>query len=686
MAERNENKITYFAETNFRNKRVKFGIKPDDRRRHIYAIGKTGMGKSTILENMFMDDVYSGSGACFVDPHGDTVERFLNYIPPERINDVIYFNPSDIDFPIAFNILESVDPSLQHIVASGLLGVFKKLWADSWGPRLEYVLRNAILALLDYPGSTLLGVLRIFNDKDYRKKVVEKVRDPVVKSFWLDEYERYPDKLKAEAIAPIQNKVGQFLANFLIRNIVGQVKSTIDMREAMDNGKLVLLNLSKGRIGEDTSALLGAMMITKIQLAAMSRVDTSEDDRRDFYLYVDEFQNFATESFATILSEARKYRLCLNLAHQYIEQLDERVSAAVFGNVGSILCFRVGAADAEFLVKEFEPVFTEQDIVNIKKYDLYLKLMIDGVASEPFSATGLPPFYTYRPKMGNQEKVIRVSRERYAKPRDIVEDKIIRWSAGVQVVAGQQGEGGGKRFGGPRENTFNRGPRASENKPLVRNTMTQGASSSVNTRKRNQESSANGPSNYLGYVAKQQAQKGLKVEKDLPTRDEDIPSGSRQNATQCWSCNKLTYTSFVPDGKRPVYCKNCLHEIRTKRAEERPDRAAIRPMSDAPRLMTQERHENIATVRPAASTPRRDERVQSARPQTSERKAPVGQKERTQRPQKPAAREQREKTPKQQSPAEPRKQPPAATQQVAPKKPMNNAPKPLHPGEVVTFE
>lgn len=420
-------KITIFAETNFRNQHVKFGIKNDDRRRHMYFIGKTGMGKSTVLENMIIQDIQTGRGVCVVDPHGDLVEKVVDFIPPSRINDVIYFNPADLDFPIAFNVLESVNVEQRHLVVSGLIGVFKKIWADSWGPRLEYVLHHAISALLEYPGSTLLGIMRILTDKNFRKKVIDKITDPVVKSFWVDEYSKYPDRFQAEAIAPIQNKVGRFLSSSLIRNILGQVKSSFTMREIMDQKKILLLNLAKGRVGEDNSALLGAMMITKIQLAAMSRVDTPENERQDFYLYVDEFQNFATESFANILSEARKYRLNLIIAHQYIEQVDEVVQAAVFGNVGTIVVFRIGAADADFLENEFFPTFTPEDLVNLSKFEIYLKLMIDGVTSEAFSARTLPPVAVGE-GTSVRDKVIKVTRERYAKPREVIEDKIIRWT------------------------------------------------------------------------------------------------------------------------------------------------------------------------------------------------------------------------------------------------------------------
>ncbi len=422
----NNDNVIFFAQTNFRNQMRRFGIKVDDRRRHMYLIGKTGMGKSTVLENMIIEDIRAGRGVAVVDPHGDLAEKIIQYVPNNRINDVVYFNPSDIDYPIAFNLVEQVEPHLRHLVASGLIGVFQKLWADSWGPRLEYILRNSILAILDFPGSTLLGVVRMLSDKEYRKKVVANIKDPVVKSFWEKEFAGYADKFASEAVSPIQNKVGQFLSSSFMRNIVGQVKSSIDMREIMDEGKILIMNLSKGRIGEDNSALLGAMMITKIQLAAMSRVDIAEEKRRDFYLYIDEFQNFSTESFANILSEARKYRLNLIMAHQYIEQLDERVKPAVFGNVGTIIVFRVGASDAEELVKEFTPVFTEEDIVNLPKYEMYLKLMIDGISSDPFSAIGLPPLPSEE-RTNNTEKVIAYSREKYATKKNIVEEKIVRW-------------------------------------------------------------------------------------------------------------------------------------------------------------------------------------------------------------------------------------------------------------------
>ena len=420
-----EDEITVFAETNFRNQRRRFGIKTDDRRRHMYLVGKTGMGKTTLIENMVVSDMVAGHGMAYIDPHGDTAQKLLDFVPSNRLNDVVYFNPAVQDFPIGFNILESVDPSKKHLVAAGLMGVFKKIWPDVWSARMEYILLNTVLALLDYPGSTLLGINRLLVDPEYRKKVVALIQDPVVKTFWVKEFAAFSEKYRTEAIAPVQNKVGQFLSAAIIRNIVAQVNSTINMRDIMDNQKIFIVNLAKGLIGEENARLLGAMIITRLQLAAMERVDILESARRDFYLYVDEFQNFATESFANILSEARKYRLNLIIAHQYIEQLDEVVRPAVFGNVGTIVCFRVGGGDGELLEPELTPRYLAEDLVNLAKFDVYLKLMIDGVASQPFSASTLPPIGK---PTGNNDKVIKVSRERYAQPRAVIEDKVLRWS------------------------------------------------------------------------------------------------------------------------------------------------------------------------------------------------------------------------------------------------------------------
>jgi len=417
---------TIFGITNFRNGEKKFGIKMDDRRHHMYLVGKTGAAKTTIMETMVIADIKAGKGVCFVDPHGDTAERILEFVPEERINDVIYFNPQDINFPIAFNPLEQIGTEYRHLVASGIMGVFKKIWVDMWSARMEYILNNTLLALLEYPGSTLLGIMRMLSDKDYRKKVVDSLNDPVVKGFWVNEFAKYSQKFETEATAAIQNKVGQFVTNPLIRNILGQAHSSIDMRKIMDEGKILIVNLSKGGIGEDNSNLLGAMIISKIQLAAMSRMNIPENERKDFYLYVDEFQNFATDSFATILSEARKYHLCLIMAHQYIRQLisgdSTKMRDAVFGNVGTMISFRVGAEDAEFLEKEFQPDFMLNDLVNLPKYNFYIKLMIDGVASRPFSAKTIPP--PKSPVESYKDVLIENSRRLYSTPRISVEEKI----------------------------------------------------------------------------------------------------------------------------------------------------------------------------------------------------------------------------------------------------------------------
>ena len=425
--------INFFGETTFRNKRRKFGIKTDDRRRHVYLIGKTGMGKTVAMKNMAIQDIRNGKGVGFVDPHGEAAEELLDFVPSSRVNDVIYFNPADLNYPIAFNLMEKVDLEHRHLVASGLMGVFKKIWPDVWSARMEYILNNSILALLEYPGSTLLGINRMLADPEYRKKVVDKVTDPVIKSFWLQEYARYTQRYEVEATAAIQNKVGQFISNPLVRNIIGQVRSSIDMRKIIDEKKILILNLSKGRVGEDNSRLLGALLITKLQLATMSRVDIPEESRADFFLYVDEFQNFATESFTNILSEARKYRLSLTLGHQYITQMEEPVRDAVFGNMGTIISFRVGAEDAEYLEKEFAPEFMAADLVNLPKYNIFLKLMIDGVAGPAFSAETLLPFP--KPDKSSKEKIINVSRERYGTARSEIEEKISKWTGTVTESA-----------------------------------------------------------------------------------------------------------------------------------------------------------------------------------------------------------------------------------------------------------
>ncbi len=440
-----EKDIIYFGQTNFRNGMRKFGIKTDDRRRHMYMVGKTGMGKTTLLENMILADIYAGHGCAYIDPHGDTVTKILDYIPSWRINDVVYFNPADTEFPVAFNMLEKTEgweqvKDYNAKVMYSLLSIFKKVWENVWSARMEYILQYTILALLDTPGTTLLGINRMLSDKEYRTSIVQNVKDPVVQAFWLKEFAAYDVKFAAEASAPIQNKVGQFLASTMMRNIVAQSKSSVNFREIMDGQKILLVNLSKGQIGEDAMRILGGMMITKIYMSAMERVNIrDENQRHDFYLYVDEFQNFATESFADILSEARKYRLNLIIAHQYIAQLDSATSTAVrdavFGNVGSLITFRIGAKDAEFMESEFTPRFLPEDLINLPKYGIYLKLMIDGVTSQPFSAMTLPPIAQ---RTGSEEKVVAQSRERFGGNRQQIEDHVMTWSGfdpNIDVVA-----------------------------------------------------------------------------------------------------------------------------------------------------------------------------------------------------------------------------------------------------------
>jgi len=428
--------LTYIAKTNFRRGEQAFGIRRPDRRQHMYVIGKTGVGKTAFLKNMALQDINNGQGLAIIDPHGEFVEEILDNIPPHRVNDVVYFNPADMDHPISFNIMDVTDPKYKHLIASGLIGIFTKIWANVWSARMEYILANCILALLDTPGTTLLGIPRMLVDRDYRQKIINNLKDPVVKSFWVNEYEEWESRYRNEAIAPVQNKVGQFLNVSFVRNIVGQAKNTIDIDEIMNTQKILLVNVSKGRIGEDNSAILGAMLITKIQLAAMERVRIPEDERKDFYLYVDEFQNFATDSFVNILSEARKYRLNLIIAHQYIGQLvtdtSTAVRDAVFGNVGTMVSFRVGAGDAEFLEQEFTPEFLQNDLIRLPNYNIYLKLMIDGITSRPFSAKTIAPDPVDNDSK-KREEIIKISRAKYASAVADVEEEISSWAANIEV-------------------------------------------------------------------------------------------------------------------------------------------------------------------------------------------------------------------------------------------------------------
>ena len=427
MAE-DPNQITYFAQTNSRGKELPFGIKRKDRARHMYVIGKTGMGKSTLLENMAIQDIRNGEGIAFIDPHGSTADRIMEYVPKERVKDVVYFAPFDMEYPVAFNVMEDVGYDKRHLVVSGLLSAFRKIWVDAWSARMEYILSNTLLALLEYEGATLLDVNRMLINKTFRKKVVENVKDPIVKAFWVEEFANYTDRYTQDATPAIQNKVGQFTSNPLIRNIVGQPKSSFDIRRMMDEKKILIMNLSKGRVGEVNATLLGSMLVTKIYLAAMSRADVPAEQMQklpNFYFYVDEFQNFANESFSDILSEARKYKLNLIIAHQYVEQMEEEVRDAVFGNVGTTVAFRVGPFDAETLETIFAPQFEATDLVNLGFAQIYLTLMIDGVGSPPFSAPTMAPFAP--PPSRHVDEVLAASRAAYGKSRVEVEKVIDEW-------------------------------------------------------------------------------------------------------------------------------------------------------------------------------------------------------------------------------------------------------------------
>ena len=422
----NPERVTYFAATDSRGKHIPFGIKAKDRDRHMYVIGKTGMGKSTLLLNMAIQDIRNGEGLAFLDPHGLTVETLLDFIPEERVKDVVYFAPFDLEHPPAFNVMEDVGYDKRHLVVSGLMATFKKIWEDAWSARMEYILTNTLLALLEYPNATLLGVNRMYTDKEYRKKVVENVKDPVVKDFWTKEYAIYTDRYTQEATPAIQNKVGQFTGNPLIRNIIGQSKSSFDIRAMMDEKKILIINLSKGLVGETNMRLLGSMLTTRIFLAAMSRAGIPAGELArlpHFYFYVDEFQNFANETFAEILSESRKYKLNLILTNQYIEQMEEEVRDAVFGNVGTTVAFRVGPFDAETLETVFMPRFTKEDLGSLDKRQVYLSLMIDGVGSAPFSAVTIPPIEA--PPVSYREQVIASSRAQFTSLRAGVEKVII---------------------------------------------------------------------------------------------------------------------------------------------------------------------------------------------------------------------------------------------------------------------
>ncbi len=429
--------LCLFGSTTFRQGNIQFGIKREDRKRHFYVIGKSGVGKSFLLTLLTLSDIYQGQGFAVVDPHGDLAQDVMKFIPENRIKDVVYFNPADTEFPIAFNPMEVTDVNRRNNIASEIVGVLKKMFADSWGPRLEHILRFTLLALLETPDTTLLGITRMLSDKKYRNEIIANITDPVVKAFWVNEFASWNDKFASEAVAPVLNKVGAFTANPLVRNLIGQPKSSFSIRKIMDEGKILIVNLSLGKINEDNAGILGALLVTKIQLDAMTRADIENiEDRKPFYLYVDEFQNFATESFATILSEARKYGLYLTMANQYVAQMPEEVRDAVFGNVGSMVTFRVGADDATSLAKYFEPVFEPVDLVNLDKQHIYVSMSIDGQTSPPFSAMTLRLPEAKQPYI---DQIMAHSRELYSKPKAEIEASIAEWS-GFHEEEKQEGE------------------------------------------------------------------------------------------------------------------------------------------------------------------------------------------------------------------------------------------------------
>ncbi|MDO8498307.1 MAG: DUF87 domain-containing protein [bacterium] len=434
----NSQEVSFFGQTNYRNERKVFGIKRIDRRRHMYVIGKTGSGKSRLLELLLISDIKEGYGCCLLDPHGDLADELLMFVPRERLEDVVYVNPADTAFPVGFNPLEPVsDPEIRQHLSTFFIAIFKKLFAFNWNPRMEHLIRYMTLALLETPDSNILGIPRLLSDTAFRQRVIMQIQDPVVKSFWTNEFSAWNERFANDAVIPILNKVGQFVANPIVRNMVGQRKNSLDFGKFMDEGKIVILNISKGKLGEDNIALLGSMFITKIQQAALARAKIPEEQRRDFYFYVDEFQNFATDAFSSILSEARKYRLNLTVAHQYMAQLPEDVKATTFGNVGTIVSFAVGGDDANYLAKEFAPTFSAEDLINLNMREMYVKMSIDGKLAPPFSAQTID---VPKPTFDYSTEIVNASKMKYGKNRVQVENEIARWSQSVNPIDNSSGD------------------------------------------------------------------------------------------------------------------------------------------------------------------------------------------------------------------------------------------------------
>jgi hypothetical protein len=426
--------VSMFGITNYHNTFQQFGIKREDRRRHLYVVGKSGTGKSKMLELLIQDDIKAGHGIGVLDPHGDLVDNILRMIPEERKKDVIIFDPSDTEFPIAFNPLEKVDEKFKMQITIGFIDIFKKLFGNNWSDRLEHVLRYTTLALLDSPNTSVLSILKMLTDKNYRQTIVARIQDSVVKNFWVNEFAGWSEKFDSEAITPLLNKVGQLVSTNMVRNIIGQPKNSFNIREIMDNKKILLMKVSKGLLGEENAQLIGSMIITKIYQAAMARADMKQEDRQDFYFYVDEFQNFATDTFAEILSEARKYKLCMTIAHQYVGQLSEIIRKTVFGNVGSIVSFRVGADDAAILAEEYTPIFGVRDIINLGVREFYLKMSIDGELSEAFSGKTMDMVF---PKNDLSAEITEESRRKYCVPREEAEELLKKWDEGAIQEVGK---------------------------------------------------------------------------------------------------------------------------------------------------------------------------------------------------------------------------------------------------------
>jgi len=405
--------VTYIGKTNYRNS-IPFGIKSHDRTGHIYCLGKTGSGKSTLLLNMAISDINQGNGIGILDPHGDLATEILDYVPNDRIDDVMLFDVSDSEFPIAFNPLYNVSPEQYHLVASSIVLTFKKVWSDSWGPRLEHILRNTVMTLLYCPNATLLDIQRLLINSEFRQDAINHVTDQSLRDFWYKEFLPMPAFIKSEAVSPIVNKVGLLNIHPILRNILGQPKSIVRFDEIINSKKIFIANLSKGYLGEAATQFLGSLIVTQFQTSALERARQPQEARTPFYLFIDEMHLFITLSFCEILSESRKYGLCLFLTHQFIDQIHEDIRKAIFGNIGTLICFRIGGSDAEQLEKEFYPVFTKEDLISLPRFHIYLKLMIDGTSSHPFSATTLP---ISQAKSGLQQSAVQNSRKKYSKKK-----------------------------------------------------------------------------------------------------------------------------------------------------------------------------------------------------------------------------------------------------------------------------